>query len=49
MTISYFPSFISQVLTRKANGTEEVIAVNQLPKGVYIVRIGAQAVKLVKK
>ncbi|GHT06040.1 hypothetical protein AGMMS49525_13950 [Bacteroidia bacterium] len=46
--ISFFDPNGRTVMIRQATGTTENIEVGQLPKGVYIVRIGTQTLKLVK-
>ncbi|GHV09731.1 hypothetical protein FACS1894162_0960 [Bacteroidia bacterium] len=47
-TIRFFDSNGRTVIIRQATGTTENIETGQLPKGVYIVRIGTQTLKLVK-
>ncbi|GHT39822.1 hypothetical protein AGMMS49965_06970 [Bacteroidia bacterium] len=47
-TIRFYDANGRTVLTRKATNSTEVIPVSQLQKGIYIVRIGTKALKLVK-
>ncbi|GHT38984.1 hypothetical protein AGMMS49965_03800 [Bacteroidia bacterium] len=47
-TIRFYDANGRAVLTHKAKNSVEVIPVSQLQKGIYIVRIGTKALKLVK-
>ncbi|GHT43178.1 hypothetical protein AGMMS49965_16410 [Bacteroidia bacterium] len=47
-TLRFYDANGRAVFTRKAANSTEVIPVSQLQKGIYIVRIGTKALKLVK-